>query len=249
MPITDIQGTIFTCEVLPPKTALDRAWVRLRITLKNDYVSYEEVQRIVLLEDIEEWIFAMHRLLAGAYAKEYSLSFEKAGLAVDLYPNGGCENGKPLSRRERREKDCMMAVRLLMRSQDKKSFLGGVYTLLFHREELSAFAAALRAEFYAAYPDYEQGKGKLTFVGVSPLGCAGCNYWYYEETGDVQAGDYVWVRMGKHHTEQIVCVDCARQFTEMNAPYDPERVKRVLRMATDEEVQAAHAESAHSARK
>ena len=52
-------------------------------------------------------------------------------------------------------------------------------------------------------------------------------------------GEYVWVRMGKRDIEQIVYVDNIRYFNETNAPYEPFRVKRVLRKASEEEVKEA----------
>ena len=105
----------------------------------------------------------MHRLLAGAYGKEYSLSFEKAGLAIDLYPY--TKDGEEVSREERRQNDCVMMVRLLLRSSDKKQFLDGVYSLLLHREEIEKFAADLRKEFDSIFGELVHGMGKYLFVG------------------------------------------------------------------------------------
>ncbi len=237
MPTVELQGTALCCEILPSK--LSEGWdrVRLRLHVKNEYLDYQDVHRTILLQDMEEWITAMHRLIAGAYAKEYNLVFENAGLAIDLYPYQN-KDGKA-SRVERRENDSVMAMRILMRSSDKRTFLGGVYTLIFHKAELAAFAKGLRQEFYRAYSGLLKGSGELSFVGVSPLGCEGCSYWYLDESKAVKQGDYVWVCMGKHRLEQIVLVDQIRLFTEENAPYDPKRVKRILRLATAEEVENA----------
>jgi hypothetical protein len=239
MPTIELQGTRFSCKVLPPKTLMERAWVQLEIGLENEYVSYQDVRRI-LPEDVEKWLTASARLLAGAYVRPYSIAFDGVGFAVDLYPsNDGESLTRTASRASRREKDCAMAVRILMRSGSSHSFLGGVYTLLFQKEQLKAFVEALRKEFYTLYASYAEGKGEYTFVGVSPLGYGGCHYWYYDPSGGLTAGDYVWVKMGRHATEQIVLVDCARRFTADNAPYDPARVKKVLRRATEEELSAA----------
>ena len=78
--------------------------------------------------------------------------------------------------------------------------------------------------------------GKYAFAGVSPLGAEGCNYWYLDESKALKKGDYVWVRMGRHDLEQIVYVDDVRYYDEETAPYEPERVKKVLRKATDDEL-------------
>ena len=80
------------------------------------------------------------------------------------------------------------------------------------------------------------GSGKHVFVGVSPRGYTGCNYWYLDPSDSIVAGDYVWVRMGRHNTEQVVYVDSVRRFDEQTAPYDPSAVKQVLRKATEKEI-------------
>ena len=235
MPTVELQGTLFGCEVLAPKQGLfgEKGWTRLQVTLKNGYLDYQDVGRKVLLQDVEEWILAMRRLLAGAYTKEYNLVFEGSGLAVDLYPS---ENSENETRQQRRESDCVMAVRVLMRSADKHSYLGGVYTLLFHRQDIERFSRQLQEEFRLAHAKYIEGKGGLTFAGVSPLGYEGCCYWYLCDV-DVQRGDYVWARMGKHNKEQIVVVDEVRRFSARTAPYDPKTVKQILRKATEEELE------------
>lgn len=238
MPTIELQGTQFHCGVRTPKNIEEGAWVHLRFALKNEYLEYEDTVR-VLPEDLEEWLFSMSRLLAGGYSRPYSISFENTGIAVDLYPYVGQDGARATTHRQRRENTCAMALRILMRSQSTRSYLGGVYTLLFGRAEISAFVQALRAEFYAAYVVYAAGRGEHTFVGVSPLGYPGCNYWYYDETGEVKSGDFVFVKMGKTATEEIVVVDCARRFSLESAPYDPKRVKKVLRKATAEEVAVA----------
>ncbi|MBQ8309170.1 MAG: hypothetical protein IJX96_04980 [Clostridia bacterium] len=234
MPTIDLQRTKFKFSVLPPKLFSRGHWVRTEISVDNEYVKYTEIGENVLRTELEEWIFAMFRLLAGAYAKEYSLSFERAGLAVDFYPH--MVNGEEVSREERRRNDCVMVIRMLMRSSDKKRLLGGVYSFLLHREDIQTFASALREEFDAAFAKFERNKGKYLFIGVSPKGYKGCNYWYLDPTKTVKKGDHVWVRMGRRNVEQIVYVDCVKYCNDDTAPYDPNRVKRILRKATDGEI-------------
>jgi hypothetical protein len=230
----DLQGTEFTVQLLPPKM-FGGGWGKLRIAMKNEHLDYSDSGRRLLLSDVEEWIVSAHRLLAGAYSTPYSLSFEKAGFSVDLFPFEGA-NGEA-TREERRQNDCMMIVRLLMKSADKRSYLGGVYSIILHREEIRNFMGALRSEFEEIYAKLIHGMGKYSFVGVSPLGYEGCNYWYLDESKSVKKGDYVWVRMGRHNTEQIVLVDSVRCFSSENAPFEPSSVKRVLRSASAKEIE------------
>ena len=129
-----------------------------------------------------------------------------------------------------------MLVRLLMRGKQNPGFLGGVYSLVLHRKELRQFMDALRLEFDLVYTQRIHGVGEYHFVGVSPQGCYGCNYWYLDPSKQAKKGDYVWIVMGKHHREQIAYVDSVRLCSNETAPYDPERVKRVLRIATKNEI-------------
>ncbi len=233
MATIDLQGTKFTFSVLPLKLLSGDFKARIEVKIENEYVSYAQIEKEILSVELEEWIFSMFRLLAGAYKREYNVAFENAGIAIDLYPH--TENGMEVSRLERRKNDCVMAIRLLMRS-GKSAFFGGVYTLLLHREDILAFATKLRAEYNEIFVKRIHGMGKILFVGVSPLGYTGCNYWYLDASGNTKAGDYVWVQMGSHNTEQIVYVDSVRYFTEETAPYPVYRVKQVLRTATEEEI-------------
>lgn len=233
----DLQGMTFSFRLLDWNKRNDR--VRVEIVLKNEYLSYQNVSEDFSRDEIETLTFAIHRLLAGAYAKEMNFSFEGTGVAVDLYPH---PNAWELNREARRKADCVAAFRLLLKRSDGEGCWGGVFSLLLHRNDLSNFAEGLRIECEEYCIQRVHGSGKYHFVGVSPLGYEGCNYWYLDETKKVKVGDYVWVRMGKHNLEQIVCVDSARRFGDEDAPYDPLNVKRVIRKATEEEVRALETE-------
>ncbi len=226
------KDTKFTFSLLPSKPNEGR-WVNVEIGVENERISYLEREKMVA-EELEEWLFVLSRLLAGGYGREYSIVFEEAGFAVDLYP---CANGtKNQSREERRRKDCVMSAQLLMRSKDKTRFLGGVYSLLLHRKEITVFVEQLRREYEKNCVHLIPATGEYAFAGVSPLGYKGCNYWYLDEKKQLKAGNYAWVRMGRRNREQIVYVDCVRRFDSENAPYNPATVKKILRKATDKEV-------------
>ena len=229
-----LQGTKFVFSVLPSERRLKGFFVKTKIGIQNSYVSYQYESERLSREDMEDWLFSMFRILAGGCGKEFSLSFENVGIAVDFYPY--TKDGEEASREERRQNDCVMAVRLLMRGEE--GFLGGVYSLLFHKKDIRVFATALREEFYAEFTKFDKKKGKYLLVGVSPQGYVGCNYWYLDEKKSTKTGDYVWVRMGRRRLEQIVYVDCARFYDEDDIPYMPSEEKRIIRKATDEEVLA-----------
>ena len=229
-----MQGTEFSLSVLPLSLLSSTQWAKTEIKIENTYVSYKDVGKIFLTSELEEWLFCMFRLLAGGYAKEYSLSFEKAGIAVDMYPY--VTANRETTREERRENDCKMCVHFIMKQKNKDEYLGGVYSIIFHREDIRVFAESLRKEFYERYESRLKGRGKYLFAGLSPLEYGGCNYWYFDPSNSVASGDYVWVKMGRHDLLQIARVDTVRRFNDDSAPYDPATVKQVLRKATEEEL-------------
>ncbi len=229
MATLNVQGTKFTFSILATEEETDY-FAKVKIAVENEFISYEQVYLGIAREEIEGFVFALSRLLAGAYGQEYNVTFEKAGIAADLYPY--TLEGKEVTREERRRNDARAIIRFLMRSKDKKRLLGGVYSVLLHKKEIEFLAAALTKELDKAFERCGLCEGEYLFVGVSPKGFKGCNYWYYDPTGSTKRGDYVWVRMGRHNTEQIVYVDSVRYFTKDSAPYDPESVKQILRKAS-----------------
>ncbi len=235
-----IQGTRFSFTLLPPKEG-ETEWANIAVSLQNDWISYADEGEHVSIADAEELVTALSRLLAGGYERSYSLALERAKITFELYPYRR-ENGQAVSREERRKKDCVVAVRMLLRSKDKKQFLGGVHTLLLHREELAPFAEELRKEYQENYLQRIPGTGKHRFVGVSPRGFKGCNYLYLDEKEEAVVGEYAWVRMGRRQIEQVVYVDSARCYTAEDAPYNPRTSRKILRKATAEEVAAAQKE-------
>lgn len=225
----DLQGTKFSFSVLPIKNKKHAQRVKIEIAIENEFVRYQGVDDNLTREEWEELLFSMRRLLAGAYATEYSLQFLDSGFAVDFYPH--TDNGMEVPRERRRQEDCVMIIRFLMQDKKGAKKLGGVYSLTMHRAELDAFSNELLKEYREIYDPFEETDGEFLFVGVSPLGYTGCNYWYLDPTKSVARGEYVWVRMGRHNTEQVVYVDHARYYEGENVPYDPKRIKCVLRKA------------------
>ena len=233
MPTIQLQGTEFTFSVLAPNGDSDGFMVRTKLAIKNDVINYEEIGERLSVSEAEELVRMMARMLAGATSKEYSLSAEKPGLAIDFYPFAN--DGEQVDRTRLRNEDCVMAIRILFKGKDGK-LLSGVYTLLLHRAEIKSFLQGFEKEFNAHYRVDAPKDGKYLFAGVSPLGYHGCKYWYLDPTKTCKTGDYVWVRMGRHNLEQIVYVDEARYFDDDTAPYNPLRVKQVLRKATAKEL-------------
>lgn len=235
MPTIHLHGTSFTFCIQAPKLFVLGDMAKVKIAIENEYVHYQNTVKIVR-EELDDLIVSLHRMLAGAYTNEYDLPFENAGFAVDLYPHA--EGRAVLSRSSLRKQDCIAVFRVLMRAKDK-SFLGGVYSVMLHRKELKIFADALRVEFDEIFAHQISGSGQLHFIGVSPLGFSGCKYWYFDATRKVKAGDYVWVRMGRHDLEQIVCVDTVKRCNPDSLPCLEKQIKEMIKLATDAEVQNA----------
>ena len=232
MAIFQQQGTTFTFSVLPPEGSWDGHWVRTKISVKNPFIDYDESSERMTFDEINEWLCMIARFLAGAFPKNPEFIPEKPGFIADFYPYSDTE--KELTREQCRKCDCLMALRLLFKDTDGK-FLSGIFSFLLHRDELSGLYAELTKELERYYPTTPATHGKYLFVAVSPLKYRGCKYWYLDPSRSVCKGDYVWVRMGRHNTEQIVYVDEVRYFDD-DSPYNPSTVKQVLRKATDKEI-------------
>ncbi len=232
MPTIKLQGTEFCFSVLPPSNDWDGFSVKTKLVIKNDVINYEEIGERLSLAEAEELTCLIARLLAGAFSKEYNFTAEKPGFAIDFYPYE--KEGEEVDRERLRKEDCVIAIRLLFKGKNGK-LLSGVYTLLLHRAEIKSFLEGFQEELNAHYRMLQPQSGKYLFVGVSPLGYRGCKYWYLDPSKTCQTGEYVWVRMGRRDREQMVYVDEARYFDDENAPYDPSRVKQVLRKATKKE--------------
>jgi hypothetical protein len=233
MPKINVSGTLFTLNILPPNLFGKGFWAKTEIAIENEYVSYRKINKRFTRDELEHWIFTICRFLAGAYARSYTLNFETVGLTAVFVPYEA--EGGEATREELRRNDCVMVLRFPMLTNEDKT-LGGAFSILLHREELKEFVNGLRAEFDAAYEKFEPKKGKYCYVGISPLGYEGCNYWYLDKTNSVKKGDFVWVRMGRHDTLQIAFVDRVRYFDDETVPYDPERLKQVLKKATPKEL-------------
>ena len=85
-------------------------------------------------------------------------------------------------------------------------------------------------------------KEKVLFVGVSPKPYCGCNYWYLDESGETMPHTFVYVKMGRHDRLQPVYVDSVLWCDIDKTPYPIDRVKRVVRQATEEESEVAKKE-------
>ncbi len=229
MATVDLQGTKFSFSILPIKNGEEAGLVQAEIIVENEFVHYKGMENTLTRDELEEYIFSMRRLLAGAYATNYALSFPDSGLAMDFYPY--TENDREVPREKRRQEDCVTVIRFLMRASKSGKKLGGVYSLLLHREDIEKFSQALLDEYRSVYDPFEATDGEFLFVAVSPLGYSGCHYWYLDPTKSVKRGDFVWVRMGRRNIEQVVYVDHARYCGYEDAPYSPDVVKQVLRKA------------------
>ena len=232
MAIFEQQGTKFTFAVVPPEGAWDGHWVRTKICVENEFIHYTEVSERMSLEEIREWLCLIARFLAGAFPRNPEFVTEKAGFVADFYPYS--DNNKELTREQCRKIDCLMALRFLFKNSQGK-FVSGIYSFLLHRKELELLLAEFTETLDTYYPITPEKQGEHLFVAVSPLGYRGCKYWYLDPSKSVVKGDYIWVRMGRHNTEQIVYVDEAKYFNE-DFPYEPSKARQIIRKATQKEI-------------
>lgn len=233
MPTIEIGSTSFTFSILPPDKKADDDYAKIKIAVQNEFIAYEEVSERFFKSDVERIMFCLNRLLAGAYGKSRDIELLEQAFTLKLVPY--TEGGEEVDRKTRRENECSAVFSFLFLSKDKKRFLDGVYLLTLGKQEIKKLASGLWEEYKEAYEKRQKKWGRYLFIGVSPKGYKGCNYWYMDTSKKAKAGDYVWVRMGKRDLEQIVYVDSVRYCGEDDAPYPLTEAKKILRLTTEEE--------------
>ncbi len=234
MATINLQDTIFTFTVQNKPKRWDGYGLYVRIAVENEFVHYQS-EHHCSFEDVENILFCMRRLLAGGYRKEISVRLEEMNAILHFEPNIP-QNPPELTRTFLRSCESKLIWNLLFYSNSKQNTLGGVYTLFFSKIEVATFADVLQFELQAYVDERNARRGEYMFVGVSPQGYKGCNYWYLDTKKQTKTHSYVWVKMGKSSTLQLVYVDNVRYFSMAEAPYDVSSLKQVEGQASEEDL-------------
>lgn len=64
-------------------------------------------------------------------------------------------------------------------------------------------------------------------------------YSYLDSVGNINIGDYVWVPVGRYNEKRLAYVVSVGEYTIDKVPFPLDRTKKVLRLATDDEVAKA----------
>ena len=237
MATVTLQGTTFTLSLQEKPKRWDGYTVNVNLSVKNEFIQYQRECRCNFA-DVETMLFGIFRLLAGGFRREFSLRLEGADAIVDFNPD--IESGvTELTRTYLRSRNCKAVFSVLFYSATEKNTLGGVYTIIIPKNALKLFVSALQEEYMPYAEELSKRKGKYMLVGVSPQGYKGCNYWYLDEHKKTKPKTFVWVKMGRGNTLQLVYVDSVRCYNEDEAPYDISLLKRVEKQATKEDEEEA----------
>lgn len=236
MATVTLKGTTFTFAVQEKPKFWDNYTLIVKIAVKNEFVHYE-TERHCNFFDVEDALFCMFRLLAGGYRKEQSLRLEGANAILHFNPD--IEEGVELTREYLRSRNSTLAFNLLFYSERERNTLGGVYSFLIPKTALRLFADSIKTELQPYADVISKRRGKYMFVGVTPQGYKGCNYWYLDPEKKTEPNTFVWVKMGRAQTLQLVYVDNVRYFNDEDAPYSVDAVKRIERQATPADIQQA----------
>ena len=228
-----VEGTTFALTLEKKPLLWDGYSAVLRIAVKNEFINYENKCRCSL-EDVELIYFVLRRLVAGGYRKHVLMRLEGANLALDVDPH--VDEGMELTREYLRAQPYTATFSLLLYSHAVANTLGGVFTFILNRDHVTPFADELQKELEPYQETISKRNGKYMFVGVSPQGYKGCNYWYFDPTKMTKPNTFVWVKMGRSKLEQLVYVDCVRYFRVEEVPYDIDRCSRVLKQATPQDI-------------
>ena len=81
-----------------------------------------------------------------------------------------------------------------------------------------------------------QGTKEYTYYDVAVEPAFGANQYYYLADEEYQLGEYVMVPFGRKQKILLGIVSEIKHCTEDNAPYPPEKTKKILHRATDDEI-------------
>ena len=229
-----VRGTTFSFSPKKKPLLWDGYFLNVSISVENEFIHYKNTKNRCAFDEVERLYFSLHRLIAGGYRTEPCFRIEGAYMSIAIDP--GVENAEHCSREQLRSADYTVTISMVMHSPKAETSMGGAYTIVLHREDIIAFANGLQEDLAEYEVALSKRHGKYLFVGVSPQGYKGCNYWYFDPTNKTELHTFVWVKMGNHKTLQLVYVDSVRRYNGYNTPCDPNGPKRVLKQATEEEI-------------
>ncbi|MBE7068218.1 MAG: hypothetical protein E7381_02845 [Clostridiales bacterium] len=259
--ILQLNGTEVEFSIL---SSSGRDWVDIRFLVTTDNIRFEKAGAYLTRNELEKFLSVTDFLLKGKIVRKYSLTWKKLGLRIVFVPNAEIGLMRP---EEREHATCQMQFEIFTRNKDTGLWNATSVVVRLARVEIEKLLDGLLQEYTVAVGkpqekdkfSYFHNKeteeqpliaetgtaqsddGAYLYVGVSPRGCVGCNYWYVDEEKRTQANTYVWVTMGRRNTEQIVYVDSVRYCNANDAPYPINKTKRVLRQTTQEETELADA--------
>lgn len=213
----------------------DGSSVGVTIAVQNETVTYTSAPTRCDFEDLENLLYNIYRLIAGGHRKRKQTRVEGIDGWFIFDPIVDGDYGYP-SREFLRAQPFKMDMRLVLSSK-REQF--GEFAFSVDKEQLKVFAYQLNEELSPYLRALSKCHGKYMFVGVSPQGYKGCNYWYFDPEKKTQPNTFVWVKMGRNETLQLVYVDSVRRFNEYSAPCSIDTKKRVLKQANEEDIAQA----------
>ena len=259
--ILQLNGTEVEFSIL---SSSGRDWVDIRFLVTTDNIRFEKAGAYLTRNELEKFLSVTDFLLKGKIVRKYSLNWKKLGLKIVFVPNAEIGLMCP---EERELATCQMQFEIFTRNKDTGLWNATSVVVRLARVEIEKLLDGLLQEYIVAFGKPQEkdkfsyfhnketeeqpliaetgtaqsDEGAYLYVGVSPRGSVGCNYWYVDEEKRTQANTYVWVTMGRRNTEQIVYVDSVRYCNASDAPYPINKTKRVLRQTTQEETELADA--------
>ena len=233
MAIVTVGDTKFTFSPKKKPLLWDGYSLGMTIAVHNEFISYENSKHRCDFEEVEQFYFTLRRLIAGGYRSEPCFRIEGANMSVAI--GLGVLNPENCSRERLRTANYTVTISLAFVS-NLKNEPNGAYTIVLHREEIKSLADGLQADLAEYANARSKRHGKYLLAGVSPQGYKGCNYWYFDPMGKTKPNTFVWVKMGKNKTLQLVYVDCVRKFNEYDTPHSVNGNKLVLKQATQEDI-------------
>ena len=229
MPILKIDDTEFELTVAKYEIEREYDWSEIRITVKNQYMGYNDYGELLQKADVDEIIKTLNDLIYDKTTDEQELSFIEPDLTMRLYPahlnvsGNGCWH-----RTGHSTSDCFLDITIHFRDT-KGVYIGEEWTITLNRTEIMKLLDGL---------EIESGKRKepretVGLVGVSFIGDWEDIHWYRYE------GDALWsrrfVRVEHNGKKEYALVEYVRDYDVAHLPCAQSELKDIISILPDGE--------------
>lgn len=209
-------------------------WCTTNISFESEYLRYSTDNCCLLSWEVDEIYSTLNEFLNDELREDTALSFIEPDLCFRFH----CK-----------QDECYME--LIVNIWDNGAMTDNYSSLCFDKDDcckLRDYLLEIRNLSYGgrySEKNYINNKPKFTidsenkirFIKIAIKPQSHCTYWYIDESGKIEKDTFVWVPIGQKDKPTLVLVKQAVDCNERNAPYAVSLTKKVLRIATEAEVE------------